>query len=182
LLTAGRDLPTGNTSTVILRGATLRRVIALVPGSRSQFIARQPNLGPCLVVRSRQVPVAGIARTDRVRHAPDIARCPSGQASLGSDHRGNPPRPAIASQLSAPTRSPIVVCPRHRLHAFPPLCEIARKEEGENPGAFNQIGTRPPGRWGNARRANTPAPQSKPVAHASRLVAQTRRRRHSSLG
>jgi hypothetical protein len=28
-------------------GATLGGVVAFVPGSRSQFIARQPNLGPC---------------------------------------------------------------------------------------------------------------------------------------
>ena len=55
---------------------------------------------------------------------------------------------------------------------FHPSVETARKEEGENPRAFNQIETKPPGRWGNARRANAPAPQSKPVVQASRLVTQ----------
>src|ERR1700732_231609 len=35
-----------------------------------------------------------------------------------------------------------------------------------------RIGTRPPGRWGNAGRSTAPAPQSKPVTRASRLVAQ----------
>jgi hypothetical protein len=75
--------------------------------------------------------------------------------------RANSPRRRAARPCSIPV---IVFMPFH------PSVENARKEEGENPRAFNQIGTRPPGRWGNARRA-TPAPQSKPVAHASRLVA-----------
>jgi hypothetical protein len=77
--------------------------------------------------------------------------------------RANSPRRRAARPCSIRV---IVFTPFH------PSVENARKEEGENPRAFNQIGTRPPGRWGNARRANTPAPQSKPVAQASRLVAQ----------
>ena len=52
-----------------------------------------------------------------------------------------------------------------------PSVDSARKKEGRTPRAFNQIGTRPPGRWGNARRSTAPAPQSKPVTHATRLVA-----------
>jgi hypothetical protein len=76
--------------------------------------------------------------------------------------RANSPRRRAARPCSIRV---IVFTPFH------PSVENARREEGENPRAFNQIGTRPPGRWGNARRA-TPAPQSKPVAHASRLVAQ----------
>ena len=55
-----------------------------------------------------------------------------------------------------------------------PSVGSARKEEGQNPRAVNQIGTRPPGRWDNARRSTAPAPQSKPVTPASRLVAQVR--------
>jgi hypothetical protein len=53
-----------------------------------------------------------------------------------------------------------------------PSIGVVRKEEGPKPRAFNQIGTRPPGRWDNARRSTAPAPQSQPVTHASRLVAQ----------
>ena len=53
-----------------------------------------------------------------------------------------------------------------------PSVGSARKGEGKNPRAFSQIETRPPGRWSNARRTGTPAPQSKPVTPASRLVEQ----------
>jgi hypothetical protein len=55
-----------------------------------------------------------------------------------------------------------------------PSVGSTRKKEGQNPRAVNQIGTRPPGRWDNARRSTAPAPQSKPVTPASRLVAQVR--------
>ena len=55
-----------------------------------------------------------------------------------------------------------------------PSVGSTRKEEGQNPRAVNQIGTRPPGRWNDARRSTAPAPQSKPVTPASRLVAQVR--------
>ena len=53
-----------------------------------------------------------------------------------------------------------------------PLVGPRGKEQGVDPRAFNQVGTQPPGRWGNARRSTAPAPQSKPVTPASRLVAQ----------
>src|SRR5438270_1208092 len=47
------------------------------------------------------------------------------------------------------------------------------KGRGQEPRAVNQIETRPPSRWVNALRSTSlPAPQSKPVAHAARLVAQ----------
>ena len=52
-----------------------------------------------------------------------------------------------------------------------PSIGVARKEEGDNARAFNQIGTKPPGRWDNADRRTATAPQSKPVTPASRLVA-----------
>ena len=48
----------------------------------------------------------------------------------------------------------------------------ARKGRGLKPPRINQVETWPPGRWGNARRSTAPAPQSKPVTLASRLVAQ----------
>ena len=47
-----------------------------------------------------------------------------------------------------------------------------RRRRVRAPCAVNQIETRPPSRWGNALRSTAPAPQSKPVAHASRLVAR----------
>jgi len=153
LLTTAPDLPTRNTSaTMVSRVAILEGAVAVMLRSRSHFTACQSNLA-LLVVRSRQLPVAGIARTGRARLDPGIAPYPSSQASLGIDHRGSPPRPAITSPLGAATRHPIVFCPRHRLHAFRSLCSTAAQGRGPEPRAFHQIQTRPPGRWGNARRA-----------------------------
>ena len=99
---------------------------------------------------------------------------PSVQASLGVDRRREPPRSAITSQFAAPTRCPIVFRPRHGLQAFPSLSWVrAQRKRARTHARSNQIGTRPPGRWDHARRSSTaPAPQSKPVTHASRLVAQ----------
>ena len=123
-----------------------------------------------LVVRSGRIRVAGIARNDRVCRGPPAIRAPGVKTASGIDRRRDPPRPAITSRLAAPTRRPIMFRPRHDLQAFPSSVGSARKEEGQNPSAVNQIGTRPPGRWGNARRSTAPAPQSKPVTPASRLV------------
>ena len=58
----------------------------------------------------------------------------------------------------------------------------ARKGRGLEPPRVNQVGTRPPGRWGNADRSTAPAPQSKPVTPASRLVAQVAPLVASGLG
>ena len=54
-----------------------------------------------------------------------------------------------------------------------PLVGHAKRKRGQNPRAFNHVGTQPPSRWVNAHRSTAPAPQSKPVTPASRLVAQT---------
>ena len=125
-----------------------------------------------LVVRSRQVRVAGISRTERVRSGPPV-RSPGAQTSLGVDRGRDPPRPVIAIELASPARRPVLFRPRHDLQAFPSLCSVRAEGRGlEPPSAFNEIGTRPPGRWGNASRSTAPAPQSKPVTRASRLVAQ----------
>ena len=109
-----------------------------------------------LVVRSRQVCVAGIARTDRVCLGPGTARRPRAQASLGIDRRGNPaatrdreparradalPNP-VASASSSP-RLPI------------PLLEPRARKRARNPRAFNRIGTRPPGQWVTPAEQNT---------------------------
>ena len=101
-----------------------------------------------LVVRSRQVRVVRIAWTDRIRLGPGTARRPRVRASLGIDRRGNPPRPAITSQLAAPTRRPILLRPRHHLHAFPSLCRNhAQRKRARTPRALNRIGTGHQGRW-----------------------------------
>ena len=109
-----------------------------------------------LVVRSGRIRVAGIARNDRVCRGPPAIRAPGVKTASGIDRRRDPPRPAITSRLAAPTRRPIMFRPRHDLQAFPSSVGSARKEEGQNPSAVNQIGTRPPGRWGNARRSTAP--------------------------
>jgi hypothetical protein len=107
-----------------------------------------------LVVGSSQVPVAGIVWAEWVCLGLGTEGRPRVQASLRIDGRGDPPGPVITSKLPPSTRRPIRFCP---CHLFTPLslCLSARREEGNKPRAFSQIGTRPPGRWGNARRANT---------------------------
>ena len=136
-----------------------------------------------LVVRSRQVRVAGIARTDRVCLGPGTARRPRVQASLGIDRRGNPPRPVIASQLAAPTRRPILLCPRHHLHAFPSLCWNHAQGRGrETPARSTGLGR------GHRAGGVTPVEQDTGPAvktsnpRLSPRDATTRRRWHSGLG
>ena len=87
-----------------------------------------------------------------------------------------PPR-AAAIRDREPTRHAYALPNRVRFASWSsslpvPLVGPRGKEQGVDPRAFNQVGTQPPGRWGNARRSTTPAPQSKPVTAASRLVAQ----------
>jgi len=61
-----------------------------------------------------------------------------------------------------------------------PLFESARTESGLEPPRGHQIGTRSPGRWSNARKTTSPAPQSKPVT--PRLVAHVAPSVTSGLG
>jgi hypothetical protein len=88
-------------------------------------------------------------------------------------------RRSTAARCSSPRRRAahsdgllVVIAPLLRC----PLFWLRAEGRGLEPSAFNQIGTKPPGRWGNARRGTAPAPQSKPVTPASRLVA------HSAVG
>jgi hypothetical protein len=53
-----------------------------------------------------------------------------------------------------------------------PSIGVERKDEGKDPGAFKSDSNASTEPVGNARWSTTPAPQSKPVAHASRLVAR----------
>src|SRR5207248_5689709 len=68
----------------------------------------------------------------------------------------------------------------HGHQPFPSLS--GSREKSTSTRAFRHIGTRPPGRWGNARRSTAPAPQSKPVTPASRLVAHVAPSVASGLG
>jgi hypothetical protein len=139
-------------------------------GARQTFEMRHRQL---LVVRTRQVRIAGIARTDHVCHGPGAITLPGVQTTLGVDRRRDPPRPAITIQFAPPTRRPVGSPVRHGPRSPPVPLSRPRKEEGSRtPARSYEIGTRPPSRWGSARRSTAPAPQSKPVAHAPRLVAQ----------
>jgi hypothetical protein len=63
-----------------------------------------------------------------------------------------------------------------------PSVGSAPKEEGQNPRAVNQFGTRPPGWWDNVDRSTAPAPQSKPVTPPHASWRTKRRRWHPGLG
>jgi hypothetical protein len=53
---------------------------------------------------------------------------------------------------------------------FPSLCWDRAQGRGREPPRVESIGTRPPSRWVAPIACKTPAPRSKPVTHASRLV------------
>ena len=74
-----------------------------------------------LVVRSRQVGVAGVARTVWVCFVPGASRSPGVQASSGFNRRRQSQRPAIVCQLATPTRCRIVFSPLHGHQTFPSL-------------------------------------------------------------
>jgi len=74
-----------------------------------------------LVVRSRQIRVAGVARTVRGCLGLGAIRWPGVQASSGIDCRREPPRSAIAGQRATPTRCRVVFRLRHGRQAFPSL-------------------------------------------------------------
>ena len=93
-----------------------------------------------MVVRTRQVGVAGIASADRDRLAPGTVRGPRVQPSLGIDRRENLPRPGITCQLATPTRCPFVFRPRHVFTPSQPSAGTTRKEEGNNPRALARLG------------------------------------------
>lgn len=125
-----------------------------------------------LVVRSRQMRVAGIARTEWVCLGPGAVRWPRVQASFDIDRWRGPPRATITSQLASPACGQVMSPQGHGLQAFPSLYRVRTQGRGARPPARSINWTRPPGRWSDAGRSTAPAPQSKPVAHASRLVAQ----------
>ena len=99
-------------------------------------LARQtfqmPHRQTLLVVRTRQVGIARIARTVRVCLGPRAIRS-SVQASSGINCRREPPRSAIAGQLAASTRCRTVLRPRHGLQAFRPSLGSRGRKRARTP-------------------------------------------------
>ncbi len=93
----------------------------------------QLDAGSSLVVRSRQVGVAGVARTEWVCFGPGAIRSPGVQASSGINCRREPQRSAITSQLASPTRCRIGFRPSHGLQLFPSLCSVRAEGRGLEP-------------------------------------------------
>jgi hypothetical protein len=126
---------------------------------------------------------SGVAQTNWACFGPGAVRSPGVQSSLSVDCRQEPARAALTIELASPGRCPVLFPRRHGFTPFRPFVGCAPKEEGENPRAVNQIGTRPPGRWCNARSSTAPAPQSKPVTPAPLASwRRLRRRWHPGLG
>jgi hypothetical protein len=122
-----------------------------------------------LVVRSRQVRVAGVART--VRSA--LVRVPSDgrvfrrrRASIAAESRRDPRSRVNSPRLRAAELCSVCVM------LIKPSRGSARKGRGLEPRRVHLGRDAATGRWGNAHRSTAPAPQSKPVTPASRLVAQ----------
>jgi hypothetical protein len=93
--------------------------------------------------------VVRVARADRV-----FRRRWTSTAATRRDPRSRANSPRLRAAESCSVR--VIV------FTFPiPSVGTARKEEGENPDAFNHIGTRPPGRWDNARRSRSTGPAVK---------------------
>jgi hypothetical protein len=107
----------------------LEVVVAVVAQGRSRF--RRKSVEPSRASRRVAPGTRSGDRVDRgVRRGPGIAYCPSSQASLDIDYRGNPPQPAITRQLVATARRPIIFRPRHRLHAFQSPCSDGARGGG----------------------------------------------------
>ncbi len=99
-----------------------------------------------LIVRLRQVRIAGIAQSNRACSGPGAVRSPRVQSSLSIDCRREPAVAALTIEFASPARCPVVSALRHGLSPSVLSVGCAPKEQGEDPRAVNQIGTRPPGR------------------------------------
>lgn len=126
--------------------------------------AQRPSAAP-----RRRYP-RGRARTGDRAVGPGNAHKRRGQASLGSDRRGHLPRLAHEPAHRADAR-PIVFRPGHRLNLSIPRL-APREGRGGEPRTFRPDRGRHHQAGMSLLRSNMPAPQSKPAAHASRLVAQ----------
>ena len=134
-----------------------------------------------LVIRSRQLPVAGIARTDRncsgsgairSRRSGVVGHRSPARAAAMHDHESTRLAYALPERVPSTSWS----------SSFPSPCWVRAERRGPEPPRGQQIETRPPGRWGNARRSTAPAPQSKPVTPPRASWRRSRRRWHSGLG
>ena len=86
-----------------------------------------------LVVRSRRVRVAGIARTDRVRHGPNIVRSPGVETALGIDCLREQPRSAMAIEFASPARRRVLSPQGYGAHVFQCLCWACAEGARETP-------------------------------------------------
>src|SRR6266566_1129208 len=86
-----------------------------------------------VVVRSRQVRVAGIAQTERTRFGPGTTRSPIGKAPLSIDRRREPARAALAIEFASRARCPVLPPRPHGLTPFHPSGGSARERGGREP-------------------------------------------------
>jgi hypothetical protein len=117
-----------------------------------------------LVVRSRLLRVAG-GRSNRTG-LPWSGCHPLARRSGVVEHRS--PTKAAATRRRVLVRladalGGRVSCASWSSGLPVPLLSPRGRNEGQNPRAVNQIGTRSPAPWSNARKTTSPAPQSKPV-------------------
>jgi hypothetical protein len=116
-----------------------------------------------LVMRSGQVRIAGVARTSRAYFGPGAVHLPGVEFALSIDCRQEPARAAVTIGLTSPASRPVLSPRRHGLTPFHSSVGGAqRRTRARTPRPVHRIGTRPPGRWGDARRRTAaPAPQAK---------------------
>ena len=134
-----------------------------------------------LVIRSRQLRGAGIARTDRncsgsgairSRRSGVVGHRSPARAAAIHDHESTRLAYALPERVPSTSWS----------SSFPSPCWVRAERRGPEPPRGQQIETRPPGWWGNARRSTAPAPQSKPVTPPRASWRRSRRRWHLGLG
>jgi hypothetical protein len=114
---------------------------------------------------------ASCRRVPRLRRT---RRCHPGRrlAPRANRRRGIDPRSDRLGFTSHPRRQ-VLSPPGHGLQAFPSVCWVRAEGRGlEPPNIQIRSGRHHRAGGGNARRSTAPAPQSEPVTHASRLVAQ----------
>jgi hypothetical protein len=93
-----------------------------------------------LVVRFRQICVAGIAWTLPVCFGPGAIRSPRVQMSLDIDRTRDPLRSTITIQRASPACCQVLFRAGHGFLGLSVPPSGPRKEEGSNPRAFNEIG------------------------------------------
>jgi hypothetical protein len=114
--------------------------------------------------------VAGVPQTVRVCFGPGAIRSPGVQTSLGTDGMRDP-RSTIAIALAPPARCQVLSCLRHGFGLPVSLLGPRGRKRARTPERSMRLG-RDHRIGGVTPVESAPAPQSKPVARASRLVAQ----------